>query len=245
MGQGEIVGILDSESKSVTNAPNVGAQSSGAPVVSINSTPYKSNADTIINIVQTDHGLIEEGFSIIKSISQDVGLLGSEVIDSNTKAVEAAIFSNESSVRKTLDFLEGALSGAANLVRDSIRESTYIAERSLDTVDDAIQSNRDIARDALYTAGSVVNLTEKINKQNTEFLDGALYEFRQSSQDVLSTLEAVDENRVAESTNQIAAITKLAAVVNTGGESLTTSINKVLGVTTIVVMGLVAWKAAS
>lgn len=87
--------------------------------------------------------------------------------------------------------------------------------------------------------GSVEDMSEQASydrEQNAGFVTAVLGEF-------VGSVEDLNEQASYDRADNIAAITELGQVVATGGESLQTNLNKLIGVGSVIVLGLVAWQA--
>lgn len=252
------MGIFSSESSSSTLAPTTGSQTSNAPSSSNSVSGNKGNTTINVSNTATDYGALEGSLALVDEVIRnsstvardgiDAGVtLGRDAIDSNTYVAETAIYENSNSLRDIINFGQGILDGAANVVRDAMREASFQTENALATAEygiaagqalsrDAIDSNNAITKDSLYLSQSVVDLTDDLYEQSQSFLTGTMTNFT-------DTVIRLDNSRNAESTNTLDKITELATVVQTGGESLNANFNKMIAGLAIVTAGAIAWRA--
>lgn len=228
--------LLDSSSRSTTKAPTTGSQTSNAPASSLNVDGYRANQTINVNNTSTDHGAIAGSLEAMAEVYGDATALGQD-----------AIYQSGDSLREVIGFGQGILDGAAGVVRDAIREATIQTENALATAEygmahgaamtrDAIDSNTLISRDAMDMSRSVITLTDDIHRSNVDFLGSTFDEFT-------DTITRLDNSRNAESSASLEAITELATVVQTGGESINANVNKMIAGLAVVTAGFIAWRA--
>lgn len=274
------MGFFSSSSRSTTNAPTTGSQTSNAPSTALNVSGNRSNQNIYVTNTQTDHGAIEfmgewtgdalfafeemarnnadmaasiarDGLDAGTSIARDgidAGtMIARDGIDANVRVTETAIYESGNSLRDIIGFGQGILDGAAGLVRDAMQEASFQTANALATAEagvaagqamtrDAIDSNNMITKDSLMLSQSVVNLTDDLYAESAGFLRGTMTDFT-------DTVVRLDDSRNKESAQTLDAITELATVVQTGGESINANVNKMIAGIAIVTAGAIAWRA--
>lgn len=265
--------FLDTSSTSTSNvfAPTVGGQSETAPVAPVVIDGNRSNQSVTINQTQTftDLGAIEAA----SNFAIDAGMIAENMaqnafdttnnitgrgLDVVERGVETVVRTSGDNLRDLIGFGQGLLDGAAGLVRDALKETTYqqqqaqaaasaaIADAARQT-GIAIDSNTMISRDSIDLSRSVVDLTGELNEQNIMFLTDAnklqSETLGGAVSEVTESLEFMEAARGQESQRNLAAIQELATTVSTGGENLQANMNKLIAGLAIVTVGFVAWQA--
>lgn len=257
-----IPGLFDSSSRSVssTEANTIGGQSEWGPVAAVNVGGDKSahSVQVVHNTQLVDHGAMQvaqniagAGLSVANDIAANGLGVAQDVATDGLSVVSDALYTNESVINTVVSMGERVMDGAANLVRDAMREASFQVESALAAgaaaaadglatgaaiTRDAIDSNTLISRDAMDLSRSVVTLTDDLHSTNTQFLSNTFNEFT-------DTVTRLDASRNEESASTLEAITELATVVQTGGESINANVNKMIAGLAIVTAGFIAWRA--
>lgn len=244
---------FDNSSESTTDARTTGAQSQqgGAATVSIGPT-NKSNQNTTVNIL--DGGVVKDAFDFAKSVAGSLFSTIEDVAAGSENVVTSALDSNEFVTTYAIDKVVQGYQGAGDLVNSALNDYVYLNEKSLQTVNESISANRAVTQDALYQSSRVVDLTEKINKDNLFFLSdvndknadlfGAVAQtFSNTTENVINSISDLEESRQIESGSVIDTIKELAETVQTGGESITTNANKYIAFAVVAGAVVLGWRS--
>lgn len=245
---------FSSESNSTVKNPTIGSQVETGSAGALNVDGYKSNQTINLTQTNTDYGVIGGALGFAGDAVAALVRSVTDVVDGNEAVSRAAIASNESVAVEAMNSVERGYAGAGALLEKGLSEILYFGERSLDSVNNAVDGANRIASDALFQAGSIVNLAENLNNQNTYFLQdvnrqnsllvGSVVDrVTDSTGDVINTITDLEESRMIESGQVIKTIKELAEVVQTGGESIQQNVNKMVVVAVVAVAGIIAWRA--
>lgn len=245
------------DSTSTTNAPNAAGQTSQGSVVNLNSNTSKSNTSTTVNITSTDNGAVSDSLDALKEIASDtVGEAISaarSVADGGTKVAVTSLDNGLEGLQDSLDFTSRVLTGVERAFNKSIDANVTVTTESIKRAEqaaaNAIASNEDISKRALDQARSVLDLTDSLNEKNLVAFKYGVDTFTRSAttltSNVLESVADIEQARSVETQQSTKAIKELAEVVQTGGESIQANINKIVMIVSVLVVGVVAWRAVS
>lgn len=219
IGNDEIV----NENYNTSVNPNTNSATSGANSPSVNTSSF-GEGDVSISLESVNPELVGDGYKFIENTNADNNSLIRGVIDDALNMISVV-------GSAAADFAYGALASQ----EAAQAEAFDFGRRSLDTVDDAIISNENVVREGFYLAGDLVNTVERIHGNNTEFLTT-------TNQELFTTLEELDESRAIQTGQVLETVGELATVVQTGGESITQSVNKAVVIAAIAGMAFVTWQ---
>ncbi len=259
--------LLDTSSRSSSEvfAPTAGAQSESGSASTLVIDGERSNQSVTINQQLTDLGAIDLGKNIgmvAENVATSGLIVGNNIagrsLDVVDRVTDTAIRTTGDTFRDAVGFIQGFADGAASLVRDAFRESTYQQQQAQaaasaaiadaqKTTGQAIDANTQISRDSIDLSRSVVDLTGELNAQNIAFLSDSNQLTAETLggvvSDVTDSIGYIEQARGQESQRNLAAIQELATTVQTGGENLQANMNKAVAAIAILTVGLVAWQA--
>lgn len=187
-----------------------------------------------------------DAYGLVRDVADAAaGAIGSAVSDIKKIAGDALITVEEAQ-EEALGFGRDALKSNELVTLEAFESNELVVDSAFDFGTIALDTNRDLSRDAidavsdsnqrLYDVSqSVVDLTEDVNFQNTEFLGSTLEKFTDSLADL-------DESRSVESSNVLSAVKQLGETVATGGENIQANFNKLVSIGALLVVGLTVYR---
>lgn len=231
----------DSTTNQTTNniSPAAASQSGeGAQSASV-----VSEGNVTINQQTVDAGVFD--------LAEEVIYLGSDTV------IESFDFAGKSQ-QESLDFVGSALDGGSRFISDLANNVLGLARDSIDSANSsaasataaaqrATQESLDFGRDSLAVVGdalqentglslAVIDFAEEVGVSSQQFALSAV-------DNVVQTVADLEERRGIETAQVLDTVTTLGETVATGGESLQSSVNKMIGLAAVTVLGFVAWRA--
>ena len=226
---------VTNETTNLTQAPNAPTATSGQQSPSTSTNAFDSTV-TVTNVT-TDGGAVEEALDFARESQQEnndlITNIGNAAADIIVGFGNAARDLVEDSLVRNQEVTEAAIASSNR----AIEEGLDFGRRSLDTVDDAIISNENIARESILLASDVSDLVEDIHVTNVDYLTNTNSEF-------VGALEDMDESRNQTTAQVLEAVGDLATVVQTGGDSITESVNKAMLLAGLALAGFVVWRVS-
>lgn len=249
---------FDNSSSSTTNDNDPAGQTQDGSIYPANisgnsrsniSNSVTQNTSTVYNTTSTttDHGAIEQIIGFVGPVFGQVTAAAEQAFLSAGDIVKYVVGSSESislaAIQSNNDTTRNALEFGASVVNDAFDYGKSVTRDSIAGMGESIGEVGRIANEALYQSQSVVGLTEKITAQNSYFMQDIGRQNTALVGDVIQTVTDLEESRLLESGNVIKTIKELAEVVQTGGESIQTNVNKLVTLGALAVAALIAWRA--
>lgn len=205
-----------------------GRSSSSSSTSTVNNNHYNTTTNHVNN---------SREYQLVNTDNRVVG--NADIVEGNNTINALGSVSIGSIVRTD----HGAVSGALGVVETALEEVANFSGDALDSVIDFAGETVDLVVGFNeYTIDTVTSSYDRSIEEVVDVFAGAGEDYQRSLDVITGAFEVVNESRDEQTEGVIKEVSKLATVVQTGGESLKNDLTKVAVIGLVVVTGLVVWQ---